>query len=409
MIQLEAIKFNHDSTAATSDALNIRKNGSRWVTVPEWRQGITVNPEDSPAAYAIAPTTGHTLTIQASLSCTDPAVHGTEVRAVDNVIYPPPPGGCLGWLIGLFRALLRALFGNVLGAVKARHVTFVGGQTGFVPFELIHVKLSSSAVGVHTTEWRWQYRLSKKGAWHDLQITRHRIYVIVDVPTAPWSQAPYAQGNTQLPWTDVLDYACQWGLGAVTVDAAAAGVTRGVFALGPGVVTYDCPGGGSSHYSWGGFDCTAFVDRLKGGLGNGVYVNCSDCATFVSTFANILGADLWQSRMSGASSFGLNSMLGIGSNVWQPCCHGSPGWSDAFSYHEVAWKGACTASENVFDGCLEVDGDGDPTSAPHTALLPVDLRFGNPGDLTYRDRLATPAGRPNCNPQPGTRVRRAVA
>ena len=149
-------------------------------------------------------------------------------------------------------------------------------------------------------------------------------------------------------------------------------MTRGVYQLGPAVVTYDCPGGGSSHYSWGGgFDCSAFIDRLQGGTGNGNYVNCSDCATFVSTFANILGCDLWQSRMrdNGFVSFGLNPMLGIGSSTWEPCCHGEPGWGDAFSYHEVAWTGACTVTERVYDGCLQVDGDADPTSgAAHRAV-----------------------------------------
>ena len=79
------------------------------------------------------------------------------------------------------------------------------------------------------------------------------------------------------------------------------------------------------------------------------------------------------------------------------------------TYHEVAWKGGCTTSDNVFDGCLQVDGDNDPTSAPYLALLPINLQFGNPGDLTYRDRLATPLGRPTCNPQPGTRTRRVVS
>ena len=33
----------------------------------------------------------------------------------------------------------------------------------------------------------------------------------------------------------------------------------------------DCPGGGSSHYSFGAFDCTAFLERLRGGPGNGYY------------------------------------------------------------------------------------------------------------------------------------------
>src|SRR6266851_4168247 len=93
----------------------------------------------------------------------------------------------------------------------------------------------------------------------------------------------------------------------------------------------------------------------------------------------------------GGPGFALNDLLGIGSSVWQPAC----GWA-AFNYHEVAWEAACTANDDVYDACLQVDGDGDPTTAPHVPLLAQDLRFGDPGDLVYRDRLATPAGRPNC-------------
>jgi hypothetical protein len=228
--------------------------------------------------------------------------------------------------------------------------------------------------------------------------------VLLDLPTAPWQQAP---GAMALPWTEVLDHACRWAAGATTVDGAAAAVTRAVYNLGPATVRYDCPGGGATHYAYPAFDCTAWLDRLRGGLGNGIFLNCTDCATIVSTFANALGADLWQSRM--ASNFALNPILAIGSSIWEPACR-SAGWlGGAFSYHEVAWKGACDINDAVFDACLQVDGDADPTTAPHTALLPINVRFGNPGDGDYRDRLCTPAGRPNCNPQPATsRTRRTV-
>src|SRR5439155_18829125 len=84
-----------------------------------------------------------------------------------------------------------------------------------------------------------------------------------------------------------------------------------------------------------------------GGPGLGKYVNCSDCATIVSTFANAVGCDLWQSRMG--YGFGLNPLLAIGFNVWQTAC----GWG-SFSYHEVAWKDGCTANDPVWDACLQV-------------------------------------------------------
>lgn len=412
MIQIEAIKFNHDATDASHDALNLRRNASQWVHVPEWQRGICVNPEDSPAAYAVARTAGNTVTIQASFSCADPNWTSAEIRALDNVVQPgivfvKQPTGCLAWLISVLLPLIRSLVGNVLGEVAARTVAFAGGQSGFVSFTLVNTRLDGASVGARTTDWRWQYRRTPSDPWTDIEITRHRIYTLLDLPTAPWQQTPYQQSNTQLPWADVLDYACQWAMGATNAVDAGGGVTRGVNNLGPNVVTYDCPGGGASWYSAGGFDCTAFIERLKGGLGNGYYVNCSDCATVVSTFANALGCDLWQSRM-GSGFFHLNPILGIGSNVWEPACHGIDGWSDGFGYHEVAWTGACDSNENVYDACLKVDGDPDPTVGPHSPLLPVNLRFGNPGDMQYRDRLTVPADRANCSPLTYTRTRRTV-
>jgi hypothetical protein len=400
VIAVESISFNHDSTSATNDALNIRRNATGWVTVPEWRQGVCFNPEDSPAAYASQSVRGNTVTIQALFSCTDPNVTSVEVRTLDNVVSPPGATGCLGWLTRLIQAVVRILTGNILGEVAPTQITFVGGQSGPVTLTLSGTLLDSAPVGIHTTEWRWQYRFGA-APWTDIAITQHRVYMVLGEPTEPWQQAPYNPGNLQLPWTDALDIACRWSALATTSDAVMAGVTRAVYALGPGTITYDCPGGGSTHYSNPQFDCSAFLDRLHGGFGLGQYVNCTDCATIVAAFSNVLGADLWESRMGWG--FALNELLAIGSSTWQTACD----WG-SFRYHEVAWAGACTENDNVWDACLQVDGDADPATAPHTALLPTGMRFGNPGDLTYRDRLAAPAGRATCAPQPTTRLRRAV-
>jgi hypothetical protein len=406
-VRLEAIKFNHDPSSATSDALTIRRNRSSFVDVPEWRRGVSVAPDDSPAAYAIAPTRGHTLTIQARFTCLTREHSRYQIRAVDPTVDPRAPAGCPRGCLPFWRllaALIRDAFGNVLGEVKARTVPCQGGDTGWQTFELENVRIWQVGVGLHTTTWRWQYRTGQGGPWTDFATTEHRIYLLLDVPTAPWVQGPFDPSNTQLPWTEVLDYSCRWALGAQDRDAAASRVTKAVNDLGPNRIAYDCPGGGGTHYSLGQFNCTAFLDRLRGGVGNGHLVNCSDCATFTSTFANVLGCDLWQSQMF--PDFDLNDILAIGSNTWFPGC---PGWSiHGFSYHEVAWKGACTENDAVFDACLHVDGDPDPTTSPHTPLLPTNMRFGTPGSGDYRDRLATPATRASCNPQPGTRTRRTV-
>ena len=85
MIAIEAIQFNHDTNAATHDAMNIRKNATQTVILPEWRRFACVNPEDSPAAYSVGSTRGNTISIQVSLSSTDPNLHFAEVRVPNHV------------------------------------------------------------------------------------------------------------------------------------------------------------------------------------------------------------------------------------------------------------------------------------------------------------------------------------
>src|SRR6516225_9590653 len=121
-VQLLAIKFNHDPNSATNDALNIRKNATQFVNVPEWQRGASINPEDSPAAYAIADTTGNTVTIQAKFRRTNNEAETAQIRAVG-------PAG------RLIRPFLPALLKNVLGDVQAKQVTFeANGETSFETF-----------------------------------------------------------------------------------------------------------------------------------------------------------------------------------------------------------------------------------------------------------------------------------
>ena len=407
-VQVEAIKFNHDQNSAIDDALNIRRNATAQVLSPEWQRGVTINPEDSAAAYSINTTQGETLTIQVQLRRTTPDIDTIKVRAVDPVLWwYRGPQGCLYWLLTKLGAKVDP--GpptdplNVLGEVKAKEVTFnADGLTDFVTFELENPLIWSRGVGVYDIKWLWQSSQIAEESWTDIEwlnwsdmkYTQHRIYAVLDIPKLPWVQSPF--DDSQVPWVDALDYACKWAYGSKTLDEAAERITKSIYALGPDFVEYDCPHGGAPFYSSGAFDCSEFIELLKGGNGLGRYVNCSDCATFVSTFANILGCDLWQSRMYGW--FGLNPLLAIGSDVWQSAC----GWP-GFSYHEVAWKGACSNNDKIYDACLAVDGDSDPTDAPHLFLLPVNIPF-----LDYRQKLVVPDEITDCNADESYKTRRVV-
>ncbi|MFL6285038.1 MAG: hypothetical protein ACJ74Q_17995 [Pyrinomonadaceae bacterium] len=377
-VRLEAIKFNHDTLLASSDAFNIRRNEALFVNVPEWRRGVNVNPEDSPAAYALRETFGQTITIQADFTCEGFDGRPPEVRALDARLDPRPSGSpTLEELIGrLMRPALCRSVGNVLGEVKARHIPAVEGNTGFQTFELEHVGIWDAGVGVQDIAWRWQYRLDGSAEWTDIATTTHRIYTVVGVPRKPWQQQDYMPSNTQLPWVEVLDRACVWAEGARNTDDAAAMITRSVNDLGQGVVHY-C---GSEHYTDNNnFDCTSFLQLLRGECGGGEFVNCDDCAAIVSTFANALGCDLRQLSLSSEVnfSFDLKPVIKIGIPDWD--------FETSFTHHTVASEGGCDVDQEVFDACLKLDGDDDPCTL--TALLPTNLRFGRVGERTYRFRL----------------------
>ena len=188
-------------------------------------------------------------------------------------------------------------------------------------------KITQAGVGVHIIQWQWQFRLSSNDSWKDLEKTCHQIYTVLKVPKRPWLQHPYVSDNRQLPWTDVLDYACYWADRAKYPDQAANKVTQCFRDLEKVFyITYDP----SPFYSKLNFDCTAFIKLLKDGIGKGSRLNCSDCATAVSSFANILGCTLWQSTMAGtAKSFHTNPIRLFGRTCWVE--------SD-FTGHEVAWE-----------------------------------------------------------------------
>jgi hypothetical protein len=271
--------------------------------------------------------------------------------------------------------------------------------------------LKGRGVGVTDFVWQWQARSEASPAWADVAITEHRAYVVLAQPTAPWLEQPASPLNTQVPWADALDVACLWADGATTQAAAASAIAGALNSLGPSLFEYGCPIGALTMYASAfgvdQFDLTAFLERIDGGFGNGRYVNCTDCATMVSTLSNLLGCDLWQSRMGVLDPpFATNPIQAIGTAPYQSPC----GWGLGFTYHEVAWAGACGVDDHVFDACVRVV-DPSPGSIPigaPTTSVPVDIRFGEAGSGDYRDLLAAPSSAHVCVPRPVDRRRRQV-
>lgn len=365
--EIYSIQFNYPKSAAL--ALKDQAGGAA-VPVPEYVKGV----RSGPAGY-----------IAGALP---------RVRVVFKKLAGYVPGayeiGATGSLGGVRRKTVTPVF-NASGLSNAIDFDFMWPLPG--------------GVGKPDVTLDWYAHKSPGPAWVvPIGSTKHRLYLVLAKPTAPWV--------AETPWVSALEIACGWAAGATTQDDAAARITQSYYNCGK--VKYDVAGGGSTCYGGGPYMLSEMIDRLNGGPGLGQWVNCTDSANTVSTFANLLGCDLWQSRMASnpslIPSFNLNSILAIG---YPPALYpnGWPHWP-SFNYHEVAWKGACTANDNVFDGCLMVDGDSDPTTAPHSWLLPINTLFGDCTTMNYRMRLSPPnaGGCANCQPQPGAfRQRRVIA
>jgi len=363
--RISAIRFNLGPIQEA--ALDIRKNFSTSLPDNSWRNGISNTFADSPVLYAIKETLGNAIFIRASFEAS-----------------------------GIERAFIRAVGGEPLGQVEETSITFDSdGDSGMQPLRL-NATFHSSGVQARNITWRWQWRLHAADPWSELGITRHRLFTILQEPTGPWEQA---RGSTSLPWTDALEIACNWAAGATDLDEAASLITQRYNACG--VVFYDKTGGATS-YGKIAYHLTEMIERLNGGEGLGRLVNCTDSANTVSTLSNLLGSDLNQSRMG--SIFRMNRVIPIGFNDW------TVPFRFGFRDHEVAWKGDCTEDDRVFDGCLQIDADADPTTAPHTPLVPVNMLFGSCSAMKYRQRLCAPTedGCPHCKPLLREKRRRRI-
>lgn len=381
-VDLASLAFDYDATGVAVDALTIRKNYATTVSVPEWVKGKTVAAA-APCAYAISAIAGKTPTVQATFT-----ISATTGQTVN----------------------IRGLCSQLLGNIDPTTIDFSTNTTVTKVLSLNHQTLASGGVQRQDATITWQYQIAG-GTWTTMTNSAHRVYVLVASPSLPWQQGPNRY-NQQLPWTDVLDYACAWAAGSTTATAALAAITTKINS-GIGLL-YDTTAGESKYTDLTTnpeqFLCSKFIAFLKTGGGNGRVVNCSDTATIATSFANILGASVCASVMADAmppsAGFACNQILAIGYTTWAPPFHG------AFSYHEVAWTGSGIYYQALFDPCLQYDGGTNPWgTGPHTAQLPGNVPFTTLGtnpplpiptpftSSSYRERLATnnAAGIGSCN------------
>jgi hypothetical protein len=364
-MRVEEIHFNHDVNSATSDALNIRKNATGIsIQAPEWKRGFPAQT----SAYAAAALGGQ-VTIKASFSG-GPTDAAREIRAVDAWAPGTIPSGFRGRIASFIARLPRSLPGNVLGDTDEQSVFFDGaGDSGLITFTLVNHQLKTAGVGIRTTEWKWQVR--EKGSWQDFDTTQHKVYLVVDMPSGPWDQSP-VDNNTQLPWTDALDKACLWAMGAKTKDEAAERITIAVNTHPSQSYT------GLTIFGSESYHLSSYLKQLDCGLP--FQLNCTDCADAVTTLANLLGCDLFEGLFTNITT---RKFLTLGGNPADEADWQSTGWR----YHEICWLHQMGQNELIYDACVQVDMDDNYDDLVHIARHPVKMRFGMDDRNDYRYRL----------------------
>ena len=296
---------------------------------------------------------------------------------------------------------------GLFGSFPEQTVDFVNGESDWVEFTMSSA--IPSQVAIHPAEYLTWAVMAVDGVRIDQEtITStgpHKVYVLLDEPRSPWDNAANCSNNA---WTNALEFACSCANGATTADEVATAITHAIYESGK--FQYEV-GSGEQRYSSGNtVYLSSCLDRLSGKWGRGPYVNCTDCASFVVSFANSLGCALYSSKMYSPdfNVFYTNPYIAIGSQNWSP-----PSWGWFFGYHEVAWSGGCGDSDLVYDACLRYNGASTPTNLPRVATLPVGVVFSDSSPdapYVYRERLtpATTNGYYRCCAFPNTKTRRSV-
>lgn len=365
-VAIDEITFNHDQNSHTSDALTIRMNEKDNVQIPEWKAGR----DSFPAAYACSQ--GNAMKIAVRLKRLNPNVQSVELSAQSD---------------------------RLLGAVKAKKpVSFPKDKqcSEIVMLDLNGATIAEAGVDRWDVSFRWTLIADTKPGKEIFNDTSHVVYTLLERPNPPWGTTAE---DLEPPWAEMLELVCPWAAGARNRIKAASMITEKLYKLGHAKKLRFDENMSFSRFALNGtdrFDLRNLLARLKNPNGT-EKVNCTDCAILVSSFANLLGCDLYQSQMG--YDFLTNQIHPIGTD-WKG--------KEEFEYHEVAWEDPCKDGARLFDCFLEVDGNPRTTAANEfEAVLPVNMPFRDARDGGYHFRLVQPESK--CEADNSTKIRRKIA
>jgi hypothetical protein len=242
-----------------------------------------------------------------------------------------------------------------------------------VPIALHTLGSPVPAVDRYDVSWAFSFEVrGARGEWEPMPgtiTTTLRFYGLVAAPEFGFSTVPHRT------WVDVIDRIAGW-VGGAASDANGVGaqlVQHVYYDLG---LHYDTASGASAYtdYPGAGFDGAVFYAQDFEERGHGHIINCSDAASILSTYGNMVGVDLRYHILTNRAGidygFGLNYLQAIGATSFAPSPFDSG--RRAFRYHAIVGS----MDGHTWDATLAVDGDGDPLHAPFSLLLVQGLDAG---------------------------------
>ena len=286
------IKFNYES-GSTYDALNIRKNYSTDVTVPEWQLSV----RNEKIAY-IKGQSGRKIKIKIWIDRT----------TIEGV-----------------RAYAESVTGPGIGDVNAKWVYFNNSNYSNETLMTTDGTVASS-VGQRGFTWRWyvsdidDFIIEEPILVGDTGI--HYYYALLGTPQSPMTE----------PWTEVLDLACNWAYGETNESGALSDLTYWSYVEFGKDHDYD---GTRTHANLVTLNLTNFF--------NDDWADCRDMSAVVHVFTRAIGGTTTQVRQIWGP-FDYKPILPIGWTYWTD----EDTLSDTWSFHQVTWK------SNVYDACLKL-------------------------------------------------------
>lgn len=292
----------------------------------------------------------------------DPAAfRPTDKRHSIRVTFESEGSGPECYVIGAKSVGSRGFAGEVL----SREVNFLNGE-GEATFILGGRILE---VGRLDVSWQWHYFITEESK-EDFDTTKHRIYSVLGPPKYPWH--PECATVELLPRVEALDVACHWASGSNNLIEIPKRITEKIFGLGATQFIYGNP----AFTRWDRFKLELAIATINSGTPSNV--DCTDCATLVVTFSNLLGCcleiiKLQDSRFSTQMETNLITLIGRNQGTYMN-----------FGTHEIAVQFAAGESDLTWDACLAFNENG-------TNRLPVGLPFGAQGEPgSYRSKFLKP-------------------